>query len=483
MEDELFIISSVKPVALTVIEPKAMACDMFMGKSPEQVSADRLLALASSVYSRWFLLMRSIMTRERIVARAKYESTTGKRIYGDLPYSKAPCERQPLTAADEATLSACEATIRATFGDEAADFARDRFLRAIDTGDKRSFKIRFLFYKSCDGLKDTTLYTYFRERLEDVVTEAEEAAGCTPDPSPRRLSLAEQERKRRKDSIPKQMDLFDIVKENGQALKDGKYNENSIGTLGGDNTGGMVHSDGTSNYDKPGIDNDNRTAKVSAIVSGSEDTGKAKTEEGKGEIDNALGNDVAGVVSSGKGNPVGDHEPCNISSSGSSSPVSSENSIGRAKRKAKKRKESEAVERVVRKTRVYTSVSEIVADIASGAIVPYSKNEEVITDLKAEHITPAEAVLFLAELGKRNRSALMSTSVMSRLSRSEGAKFSSMIKDDSPSDDDLDDIDEEDDDDEDDARGDRLPSERGSYGSDYDDRRNGKYDYNSDDDW
>ena len=532
MEDDRVIVSGAVPMLLKIMEPDALGADLFEFKSPEQSAADRLLALAASVYSRWFLLMKSIMVRERTITRARIEEETGKRVYGELTYSKAKCEPQPLTAADEATLNALEATVRAVFGDGAADFAKDRFLRAVHTGDKRSFTIRFLFYKSCDGLSDTPLFAYFRGRLEDVVTEAEEAAGCTPDPSPRRMSLKEQERKRRKEAEPKfkQLDLFDMIEQHGQREQREKSEKEENGEVDGlvgvsdncavdsvgDNTGGSVVHVGS------GVGS---TEERSAVVET-----PCKEQEGKG-VKDALGDDRPGNVEPGVGgsdnfggvedsgaggsaggdstDPVGDsvgvpqapgqdaqYSPVQVPEKGNgkrrvqkahSAPKGGPEEPQGRNAAAKTAKTAKTAE-VVRKTKVYESVAEIVADIQSGAITPYTKNDEVIADIKAKRITPAEAVLFLAELGKRSRLAFRTSGVASRLSKSESAKFADLAKADSPTDEDLDDIDnEEDDDDEDDSKQHTtLPSERGYFGDDEPKgrRRSGDdFGYDRDDDW
>lgn len=515
VEDDRVIVSGAVPMLLRIMEPDALGADMFEFKSPEHVAADRLLALAASVYSRWFLLMKSIMVRERTITRARIEEETGKRVYGELTYSKAKCDPQPLTAADEATMNALEATVRAVFGDGAADFAKDRFLRAVHTGDKRSFKIRFLFYKSCDGLRDTPLFAYFRGRLEDVVTEAEEAAGCTPDPSPRRMSLKEQERKRRKEAEPKfeQPDLFDMIEQREQSEHvEKEENESVLGRAcildndAGDNSGEPVVSVGI------GMEAAEEHCAVAEAP--------RKAQKGKG-VGDALGDDRPGNVKPGVGGPdnVGGVEDSGAGGSADGdSPAPVGGSVGvpqahgqdahdspgqvpeKGNRKRRVQKAPSAPKgrnaaaktaktaEVVRKTKVYESVAEIVADIQSGAITPYTRNDEVIADIKAKRITPAEAVLFLAELGKRSRLAFRTSGVASRLSKSESAKFADLAKADSPTDEDLDDIDnEEDDDDEDDSsQNTTLPSERGYFGDDEPKGRRhsgSDFGYDRDDDW
>lgn len=484
VEDDRVIVSGAMPMLLRVMEPNALSVDLFDCKSPEQAAANRLLALAAYVYSRWFLLMRSIMMRERVITRARIEEETGRRVCGELSYSRAKCEPQPLTAADEATMNALEATVRAVFGNEAADFAKDRFLRAIHTGDKRSFKIRFLFYKSCDGLKDTPLFAYFRGRLEDVVTEAEEAAGCTPDPSPRRMSLKEQERKRLKEAEPKlrQLDLFDVIEHGVGAAEDGSAVDDSPHKA----------QEGKGVEDALG---NNRPGNVKTGVGGSDNVGGVEDSGagcGAGGDSPAPVGDSVGVPQAGgaAGHDIQDG-PVQVpeKDKGKRRVQKDDPSAPKGGSKGPKgRKAPEKTAEVVRKTKVYESVAEIIADIQSGAITPYTKNDEVIADIKAKRITPAEAVLFLAELGKRSRLAFHTSGVASRLPKSESAKFADLAREDSPTDEDLDDIDnEEDDDDEDDSRQNTtLPSERGCFGDDEPKglRRSGDgFGYDRDDDW
>jgi hypothetical protein len=413
-------ISSVTPSMLKVVEPNACPVECFHTQDfqlSEDSDADRLLALASCVYSQWFVLMKSIMTRERVIARAKYEADTGKKFWGELPYSKAPCVRQPLTASDLASSAAYESVVRATFGDNAADFAKERFYRAISTGDKRSFKIRFLFYKSSEGLKGTNLFDSFRKRLEDVVTEAEAAAGCTPDPSPRRLSLAEQERKRRKEMEPKQLTLFDYEKIVAEHEEKGNNGSESCG-----NTlyVGIDMGDGSSvSVCRDICSTDNADGRLSDDVHISQ------------PVEASL--PIRSIVSRNKKAACGEGN----------------------------RADREDVDaHIVRKTKAYASCSELIEDIKSGAVTPYQTNDEVIADIKRGVITPSEAVIFLAELGKRNRCTTTIVWGDTRM-RSEDIGAGPAQDDDSPSDAELDDIDEDEESNDDDNT--RLPSECGFF--------------------
>lgn len=419
-QDDIFVVSSIEPTILNVAIPIRVADNVLVrARTGDESAADRLLSLASCVFSRWFVLMRSIMARERVIARAKYEESIGKRVWGDLPYSKVPCERQPLTAADLATCEAYESVIRSTFGNTAADFAKERFLRAISTGDKRSFKIRFLFYKACDGLKSMSLYGRFRSRLEDVVNEAEAVAGCTPDPSPRRMSLAEQERKRRRDLAPKQLYLFDFMEFDAPKEEKDKHRKDIA-----------LHGNGTA-------------------------------------VGLACGGGCSGVSVDGA-HPVAD-SPARTHVDREKAEAAAESPRKREERGSKRTESAQThADRptVIRKTRVYVTCAELIADIQSGAVTPYQETDAIISDIKKGLITPSEAVIFLAELGKRHRHTLVSTGVFNAV-QSGSLKMRGPIKqEDSPTEDDLDDI--EDVDDEQDSR---LPSERGEFscGQDCDD--------------
>lgn len=406
----MFLVSGIQPTMLKLIEPDTgpmVYCDTQDGSTAEEAESSRLLALASCVYSQWFVLMKSIMTRERVIARAKYEAKTGKKVWGELPYSKAPCVKQPLTAADLASSSAYESVIRATFGDKAADFAHDRFLRAISTGDKRSFKIRFLFYKASDGLKGTSLFEPFRKRLEDVVTEAEAAAGCTPDPSPRRMSLAEQERKRRKEMEPKQLTLFDydeVVAEHEAKRR-------------------------TENGDKGNVANHDESL-------GDGDSGvRHDSDIGSGYSDSVDGSGISVCRSV----CTTDNDNGRLSAD---APISKrvEESLTKAEDSGTDREEVDA--HVVRKTKSYASCAELIEDIKSGAVTPYQTSKEVVADIKNGLITPSEAVIFLAELSKRNKH-LDIVWKQSRIMPSEGSMIEPDQDDESPSDEELDEIDDD----------------------------------------
>ena len=165
------------------------------GTSHSQLSAAGMAIGALSVAaSRWFLAMRDCIGRERL-RQSEFREKNG------LPKSaKVPYERQPLTESEKTTALMSESVVKAMFGQVPAEYARDKFEHALATGDMRAFKIRLLFLKVRDSLKGTRLYNEFSDLLSDAISEAEEMAGCKPDPSPRRMSRSEQEKRAKRES-------------------------------------------------------------------------------------------------------------------------------------------------------------------------------------------------------------------------------------------------------------------------------------------
>lgn len=151
----------------------------------------RVMAAASEAFAKWFLAMRSCIGRGR-------ERQAAFRKENGLPKSaRIPYEPMPQTPYEEAEASLSESITRALFGDPPADYAKEKFARAISTGDMRAFKIRLLFLKSRDVLvaSGSPMKEPFVQYLEHFISYSEELAGCVPDPSPRRMSRAEQDRR------------------------------------------------------------------------------------------------------------------------------------------------------------------------------------------------------------------------------------------------------------------------------------------------
>lgn len=540
MDEEQVIVSGVLPAMLPILDPAPVAVDIEPSeKDSAQLSADRLLSVASDIYSRWFLLMRSIMLRERVITRLSNEEAT-RRCYGELPYSKFPCVPQPLTAADEAAIDIYESIVNSAFGPTAASYAKESFLKAIHTGDKRSFKIRLLFFKSRDCLKNTPLYTPFSLGLEEYVSQAEEAAGCVPDPTPRRLSLAEQKRKKERESRPKQLNLFSFMDEeasnedcpvyyppnvpgdsksyvdkgnvvdnkpsDNSAISNSSSNNGWIDIVLTDDVGQNKESDETPAKDSPDkVISDTRTILANennAVVDSEHQViNNPSTFQ---HIENEKESKDARIVAG----PTADSEFQYIEKK----PEYSVNEPKKAKTHSKKHKNNTKNQKptinvtksevntnqtvnilpyqtgIIRKTKVYERVSEIISDIQDGRITPYTKQSEILEDFKSGAITPSEAVLFLAELGKRYKLALSSVGFSAQMSNHERDRMGALDDDIGPSSE-LDDIDDEDEDIENDSDNERdseldLPSSRGDYGG-FD---GGGYDrsgmnYSSEDDW
>ena len=148
----------------------------------------RILRLLASEFARLSLAVRDCIGRERARQKAFREQN------GIPKAAKLPYEPQSLTDVEKAALDISVSDIRDLFGDIPADYAHEKFLQAVSTGDLRAFKIRLLFLKVRDSLKGSLLYKPFLEGLEESISLSENMAGCKPDNSPRRLSKAEQER-------------------------------------------------------------------------------------------------------------------------------------------------------------------------------------------------------------------------------------------------------------------------------------------------
>lgn len=185
-----------------------------------------LLALSDSL-SRWSLAAKSCIRRDRMRQESLRDLGLATRS------ARIPYEPQPLTAEEIAYATSAESTVRSLFGDTVADYARSKFLRAVSTGDMRSFKIRIIALKARDALAASlsALTDGFAYGLEECIDRAERLAGCVPDPSPRRLSRKERKRMERRMALvaaaPKHMG-------NGSA-----------GHPSADNTGECVLPDGS----------------------------------------------------------------------------------------------------------------------------------------------------------------------------------------------------------------------------------------------
>lgn len=399
MDAQTYIADGIVPSSLPVLEPMATRlstqdpeADMF-GITPDHVYAYRLLDAASDVYSRWFMVMKAAVSRERVRQRL-YCEESGMSVDTRLPY-----EPPALTAAEQSTVDLCMNLVGSLFDPKVSEYAMLKFRKAVDTGDKRSFKIRLLVLKSRDSLKGTRLYKGFSEGAEECITKAELKAGCVPDPSPRRMSKAEKARAAVRKQMESQPTLFD--NHEGTPLQD---IEN-------------IPQDTKSKVDTDKVDSTS-SEQVSAEPAGSVDNLLTTSLE-KGvlaEPAGALGSCVAPpsqvdqYIENGNKADFSRESTCydqlvkkkigcrdktlNKNVNVAPDPVTKRVTITRNVDKSN----------VVRKTKVYINTTEIASDIESGMIVPYQTNDEVIKDVRSGIITPSEAVLFLSELVKRKRS-------------------------------------------------------------------------------
>lgn len=101
---------------------------------------------------------------------------------------------------DRALADALIVSLGTLFGKVTQTYASTCFARGLETGDLRSLKIRFLLMHARQGLLGSACWGLMGEHLEALIAAAEAEAGCTPDPSPRRLSHKEQEAKRLRDA-------------------------------------------------------------------------------------------------------------------------------------------------------------------------------------------------------------------------------------------------------------------------------------------
>ena len=389
MDAETYIADGIVASSLPVLNPMATRLPSYdqeadmLGITPDHVYACRMLDAASALYSKWFMVMKSAVSRERVRQRL-YCEENGISVNTRIPY-----QRPILTAAEQSTVELCKNLIGLLFDTKVAEYAMLKFRKAVDTGDKRSFKIRLLVIKSRDSLKGTRLYRGFSEGAEECITKAERIAGCVPDPSPRRLSRSERARIEAKKRAEDQPMLFDVQGnaeyqsiDISQKPKDDPEKEDSASSI--------------------------QEAKAPAVA-----------------VDNLLITMPKQCISAAS---AGAHGQCDASPSEEHRPIGEpeESCPGQSINRNCQSGTNENKEKVtvtknfvtnrvtvtkdidkpapVRKTRVYNNTSEISSDIEAGAIVPYQTNEEVIYDISSGAITPAEAVLFLSELTKRKRS-------------------------------------------------------------------------------
>lgn len=363
------------------------------GITPDHVYAYRLLDAASDVYSRWFMVMKAAVSRERVRQRL-YCEESGMSVDTKLPY-----ERPALTAAEQSTVDLCMNLVGSLFDPKVAEYAMLKFRKAVDTGDKRSFKIRLLVLKSRDSLKGTRLYKGFSEGAEECITKAELIAGCVPDPSPRRLSKAEKARAAARKQMENQPTLFDN-QENTPRQDIENIPQDTKCKVDPDK-GDSIPPEQVSTAPAGSVDNLLTTPPEQGMLAepaGALRSCDAPPSQANQYIEKGNNPDFSsempcdgqfGEKKGGYGNKTS-HKKVTVTSDFVTKRVTVTRNVDNST--------------VVRKTKVYRNTTEIASDIASGTIVPYQTNDEVIKDVRGGIITPAEAVLFLSELVKRKRS-------------------------------------------------------------------------------
>lgn len=321
-------------------------------EEPSSCATQKMLDVCSETIARWSLAMRSCIRRERT------RQAIFKEENGIPPKAKVTYERQPQTAEEIAISDMSEAIVRCLFGDEVARYAKDMFLRAIDTGDMRAFKIRLLIIKARKALeKDKSPFLKdFIAGIDRCIEKAESLAGCIPDPSPRRMSKAEKARKlKREEDCRKRREMQPEL---------------------------PLIWEGTQSGETPiqDIDNCDSFTDTGVCVSGGVKT-EMLPEEGRNGEKHGRDSNIS------KGNQdIGDVTV----------------TVTSRRDKLKKRRLCIGNKRtdIVRKAREYSSVDQILDDIKEGKIVPYESSEEICEDLLCGLLTPVEALMFANALDR-----------------------------------------------------------------------------------
>ena len=344
----LFLASSVKPSFMQAISPSVcqvkfedaglLAFDD-VSKGAVHDASSRVLDFAATTYSRWFVALRDTVASERS-RQAAYRAENHLGRHARVPYHKPQ-----ISEANLAISSMAESAVRSMFGDAPADYARGQFLRAVETGDLRAFKLRLLLIKARDALKGSPLHGPFSKGLEECISRAEAMAGCVPDGSPRRLSRAEKERKIRKEKI----------------LLERKRAQPELNLVWPDKS-----------------------------PSGGERGSDRETDPMDGKQD--IEDDCKDLGCSAKPVTVTDGQPRYEKCNASCNPYINGGKV----------KESSIQGKIKCN---YATVNDILDAIENGKIEPYSSIDEICEDLKSGKISPLEAFMFTAALEKYSPSA------------------------------------------------------------------------------
>ena len=325
------------------------------------VAAEGLLGACTEIFSSWFSSMRGAIGRERL-RQARFREENGLQKNAKVPYSPPQ-----LTERDKAVAEMSENVIRSMFGSGIASYAKEKFEHAIATGDMRSFKIRLLFLKARDAISDEGIREAFSNGVDDCIDEAEEKAGCKPDPSPRRLSKLEKQRKKRLESELERKRIL-----NGAQMElPLQWPEKARHESGKDE-----HHDIVDGGQKECLETGENS---SGKVIGSSDIGLVGTKKTGSEcfsLDIKL---------------IGEQD-VKKSEKGSRCSVT-------VTQKCSKNERYSNAEEVSRK-HSYNTVDEILRDIDEGIIDPYETTDEILSDVENGVLTKEEALLFAMALDK-----------------------------------------------------------------------------------
>lgn len=188
-------VRSIEPALLPLLEPRSLriqeapaAAEKAEGPSVDQ-DATPMLSVAMATFSRWYLELKDVISRGRVF-QEKYREE--HRLHKN---SKAPWQNPGLTDRNSGVADGMCHVVSAVFGEDVAKYAMSSFVKATETGDLRSFKIRLLMLKCRDSLKGTPLYASFASGVDNAISSAESSAGCTEYTGPRRMSRAEREKR------------------------------------------------------------------------------------------------------------------------------------------------------------------------------------------------------------------------------------------------------------------------------------------------
>lgn len=347
--------------------------------SPER-TAGTFLKTAAMVFSRWFLVMRAAVSRERARQQAYRDANNLKK------KAKVPSEPLALTDVERCMVDYSEATIRAMFGDEVADYARDHFAHAMQTGDMRAFKLRLLILKARASLQGP-LQDEFARWTDLYIEQAEAAAGCKPCPGPRRMSKAEKERKRLRESAN---DYYEgpwfsnqPTGNNGESQAQPPNPQHSAGRKARGN--GRRRRKAMDILSQPAGEGlppmADVVSSISKVMGGATIEDMAATIEEE-KPDHGLENGLEKNVE--KNEPLGGDGPV----------IAKDDSVTVTPNVTN----PQYLEQPKRK--VYDSVGEILEDISAGRIQAYKTPGEVVDAMKRGELMPHEAMLFISALDK-----------------------------------------------------------------------------------